>query len=216
MDKVRVLILGAGGHAQVVNDILLRCFALGSNYQPIGFLDDNIRHTGTTLMGLPVLGPITRLHEFDHEAVIVAIGDNHARKRIFVMLQVQGIPIVSAVHPAAVLAPDIHLGEGVMICAGVVVNTGTVVGDNVILNTACSIDHHNYIKSHAHIAPGTHLGGDIHVGEGALVGIGVSVIPGRSIGDWATVGAGAVVIRDVPPFATAVGVPARFIKQHEP
>jgi sugar O-acyltransferase (sialic acid O-acetyltransferase NeuD family) len=211
----RVLILGAGGHAQVVNDILLRAYEAGAKCQAIGFLDDDLSLAGTGLMGLPILGPIAQLHEFDHDAVIVAIGNNYTRTRIFAKVRAQGAHIVNAIHPAAVLAPDVRLGSGVMICAGVVVNTGTVIGDNVILNTACSVDHHNHISPHAHVAPGTHLGGNVYIGEGALVGIGASVVPGCSVGDWAIVGAGSVVIKDVPPFTTAFGVPAQVIKQHE-
>ena len=211
----QVLILGAGGHAQVVSDIFLRAYEAGAHAQPIGFLDDDVRLTGTVLMGLPVLGPIAQLDKFDHDAVIVAIGNNHTRTRIFAMLRAQGTQIVNAIHPSAVLAPDVRLGEGVMICAGVVVNTGTSIGDNVILNTVCSVDHHNHISPHAHVAPGTHLGGNVHIGEGALVGLSAAVLPGCSVGNWAIVGAGSVVINDVPPFTTAVGVPARVIKQHE-
>jgi acetyltransferase EpsM len=78
-----VLILGAGGHAQVVADILMRAHEAGSDYKPIGFLDDSPSLTGTAIMGLPVLGIIAQLDEFDHDAVIVAIGDNRTRARIF-------------------------------------------------------------------------------------------------------------------------------------
>ncbi len=211
----RVLILGAGGHGQVVADILLRAHEAGANCQPIGFLDDNSALTGTVIVGLPVLGTSVQLEEFEHDAVIVAIGDNRTRARIFERVQRQGEQIVNAIHPTAVIAPDVHLGTGVMICAGVVVNTGTIVGNNVILNTGCTVDHHNHIGSHVHVAPGTHLGGNVHVGEGVLVGIGTTIVPGRSIGNWAIVGAGSVVTKDIPPYTTAVGVPARVIQRSE-
>ena len=213
---VRVLILGAGGHAQVVADILLRAHQAGASAYPIGFLDDNPALIGITIMGLRVLGTVAQLDEFDHDAVIVAIGDNCTRARLFKSVQARGEQIVNAVHPAAVLAPDVRLGRGVMICAGVVINIGTVIGDNVILNTGCTVDHHNLIGNHAHIAPGVHLGGNVTIGEGTLVGIGAVALPQRAVGAWSVIGAGSVVTKDIPAYATAVGVPARVVKRNEP
>ena len=208
-----VLVIGAGGHAQVVADILLRAYEAGADYAPIGFLDDDPTLADTDVLGLPVLGTIAQLGEFNHDAVIVAIGDNHTRARIFESVRTQGGEIANAVHPAAVVAPDVRLGDGVMICAGVVVNTGTVIGDNVILNTGCTVDHHNQIGNHAHIAPGVQLGGDVTIGEGTLVGIGAAVIPQRRVGAWSMIGAGAVVTKNIPSHTTAVGVPARVIRR---
>jgi len=213
---IRVLILGAGGHAQVVADILLRAHQAGANLCPVGFLDDHSMLIGKTIMGLPVLGAIGQLDELDHDAVIVALGDNRTRARLFESVRAKGEKIVNAIHPAAVVAPDVRLGRGVVICAGVVVNTGTVIGDDVILNTGCTVDHHNHIGDHAHIAPGVHVGGNVTIGEGSLVGIGAVVIPERTVGAWSVIGAGSVVIRDIPAYARAVGVPARVIKRDEP
>jgi acetyltransferase-like isoleucine patch superfamily enzyme len=96
-----------------------------------------------------------------------------------------------------------------MICAGVIVNPGSVIGANVILNTACTVDHHNHIRDHSHIAPGVHTGGEVEIGIGALIGIGATVMPRRRVGAWSTVGAGALVQRDVPAETVVVGVPAQ-------
>jgi sugar O-acyltransferase (sialic acid O-acetyltransferase NeuD family) len=211
---INVLILGAGGHGHVVADILLQTNQARADCKVVGFLDDDPALADTAILGLPVLGAIAQIGEFNHDAVIIAVGDNRVRARLFQLLRAQGKRMVNAIHPSAVLAPNVRLGEGVMICAQVVVNTSTVIGDTVILNTGCTVDHHNAIGAHAHIAPGVHLGGNVSIGDGALVGIGAAVIPGRSIGDWAVIGAGAVVIKDVPAHTTAVGVPAQVIKQH--
>lgn len=211
---MRVVIIGAGGHGQVVADILLRMQERDRTVQPLGYVDDDPTLAGQHFLGLPVFGSLTHLSRVSHDAVIIGIGDNHTRTHLFDLMRTQNEDIVNAIHPSAVVAPDVHLGKGIMICAGVVVNTGTTLGDNIILNTSCSVDHHNQIGSHTHIAPGVHLGGDVCVGTGAFIGIGTAVIPGCTIGDWAIVGAGAAVTRDVPPCTTAVGVPAKVIKKH--
>ena len=210
---IRVVILGAGGHGQVVADILLRSHDAGTNCKPIGFLDDNFSLAGRTILGLPVLGTIAQLDEIEHDALIVAIGENRVRSQLLKAMQTRGEQIVNAVHPAAVLAPDVCLGQGAMICAGVVVNTGTILGDGVILNTGCTVDHHNRIGNYVHVAPGAHLGGNVTIGEGTLVGIGAIVIPQVTVGEWSVIGAGSIVTKDIPAYATAVGAPARVIRR---
>ena len=208
---MKVLILGAGGHGQVVADILLRMVHAGQDVNPVGYLDDDPALVGRSFLDLLVLGSCDTLSQIDHEAVIVAIGDNAVRRRLFDRLEAQGTQFAVACHPSAVIAPDVRIGPGTMVCAGVIVNTGTTVGSNVILNTGCTVDHHNQVGDHVHLAPGVHLGGAVTISEGSFIGIGSSVIPGRTIGPWSLVGVGSVVTKDIPAHVTAVGVPARVI-----
>lgn len=211
--RLRVLILGAGGHAQVVADILLRMRDAGSAIAPIGYLDDNIDLIGRTLLDLPVLGKIAEASNIEHDAVIVAIGHNATRKHIYAALMARDERLIVARHPYAIVAPDVLIGPGTTICAGVVVNPGSAIGADVILNTGCTVDHHNAIGDHAHIAPGVHLGGDVQIGEGTLVGIGAAVIPQRTVGAWSVIGAGSVVTRNIPGHIVARGVPARVVRK---
>ncbi|MCZ7574920.1 MAG: acetyltransferase [Ardenticatenaceae bacterium] len=209
---MRILILGAGGHAQVAADILMRARDAGEPVCPIGYLDDNPRLHGQLELGLPVLGPIAALASIAHEAVLIAIGENHIRRQLFDRLQQLGEHFIIARHPRAVIAPDVKVGPGTMICAGVVVNPGSVIGANVILNTGCTVDHHNHIGDHAHIAPGVHLGGDVKIGEGTLIGIGATVMPQRCVGAWSVVGAATLVHTDLPDHVVAAGVPGRVVR----
>jgi sugar O-acyltransferase (sialic acid O-acetyltransferase NeuD family) len=208
----RVLLAGAGGHALVVADTLQRMGAGGEAVEIGGCFDDNPALTGGQLLGIPVLGAIADIPTVPHDAVIIGIGDNAARRRVFDSLQAGGEQFVVARHPSAVVGADVTIGPGTMMAAGVVVNPGARIGANVILNTGCTIDHHSVIGDHAHVAPGAHLGGEVSIGEGALVGIGAAVLPGRRVGKWSVVGAQALIRRDVADGRAVVGVPARGLR----
>lgn len=199
-------IIGAGGHAKVVIETA-RAMA---TFEPVGVLDDDASRWGSTVLGLPVTGPIApdRLRELGVERAVLAIGNNRARAALADRLEGL-VTWVTLVHPSAVVAPSVRLGEGTVVFAGAIVQPDSVIGRHVIINTGSSVDHDGVIGDLAHIAPGARLAGGVRVGEGALVGIGACVIPGRAIGDWATVGAGAAVVEDIPPGVVAKGVPAR-------
>jgi len=202
-----ILIIGAGGHGQVVADIFRTLCPAGD----LGFLDDDRRHHGLSYVETPVIGGVNRVHDVAHDAVVVALGDNAVRARVFATLAAAGEQFATAMHPRSIVARDVEIGDGSMISAGAIVNTGSTIGRNVIVNTGATVDHHTVVGDHVHIAPGVHMGGDVRIGEGALVGIGAVVLPRVTIGAWSTVGAGAVVTRDVLPGTTVIGIPARAV-----
>lgn len=206
-----MLILGAGGHGKVVCDCLTAAGQL-----VCGWIDDDPMLTGTVVHGYRVLGTrrqIPTLLRRSRAAVIIAIGDNRLRGRVFGELEAQGVEFVNAVHPSSVIAPSVRLGRGVVVCPGVVINAGSVIGDNVIINTGASVDHDNRIERDAHLSPGVHTGGFARVGRGAHIGLGAVILPRCGVGAYTAVGAGAVVHRDLPARVVAVGIPARVARR---
>lgn len=107
------------------------------------------------------------------------------------------------------------MDEGSIVFSGVVLQPSVHVDAHATLNTSCSVDHDSRLERFTHVAPGARLAGSVTIGEGGFVGIGSSIIPGCQIGEWSIVGAGAVVIRDVPTSTTVVGVPARVTREQE-
>ena len=211
---MRVLILGAGGHGQVIADCLAMEAAHGEDVTIVGFLDDQPALAGKLLDGIKILGPMSELGHVEHDAIVVGIGDNTVRADLYRKLRVMGETFQRVVHPGAIVAGNVRIGPGTVVMPGAIINTGSEIGEDVIINTGATVDHHSRISHHVHIAPGVHLGGTVTVGEGAFLGIGACVIPNVRIGEWSIVGSGAVVIRDVSPKAKVVGVPAKEIGSH--
>ncbi|GAB6126003.1 acetyltransferase [Humidesulfovibrio idahonensis] len=206
---MKIIVMGASGHGQVVADILFQMWTKGREMEIVGFLDDDPKLKGSRILGLPVLGCFADLAATPHDCLALGIGDNAARARVYAELTQARKRFVTAIHPSAVLAPDVIVGAGAVLAAGAVANPGARIGENAILNTCASIDHHCELCAHAHIAPGAHLAGNVRVGEGAFVGIGSCAVPGVRIGAWSVIGAGAAVTQDVAEKTTVGGVPAK-------
>lgn len=201
-----VLIIGAGGHAKVVADILL-----AMRQDVLGYVDDDPLLWGHSYLGLPVLGPIELLSVLEFDRVVCAIGANRVRHTLVERFSsiVNG-RWINAIHPQAVIGRGVQLHEGVVIAAGVVVCVDTEIREHSIINTGSSVDHDCCIGAYAHVAPGSHLAGGVRVGEGSLLGVGVSVIPNITVGEWTVIGAGATAVSDIPPNVVARGTPARW------
>ena len=211
MATKKVFVFGASGHAKVVIDILERTAGVKVMFA----VDDDAGAAGKTLCGYPVIGGRDALlaQRKQAGAGIVTIGDNKARSEVAAWLVAQGFKLASAVHPAAMLARDVSIGDGTVVMAGCVVNSDTAIGANVIINTGATVDHDCIIGDGVHIAPGCHLCGDVQVGAGAFLGTGSNVIPGVRIGANAVLGAGSTVIRDVAADARVAGSPARPLER---
>src|SRR5712691_10469487 len=160
---MRMAVAGAGGHAKVIADAFL---AVGEG-EFVGFLDDDQSLWGSQVLGYPVCGPIAAWSAHVIDRIVVAIGDNLQRKRLFEQLVTSSATLTTVVHPRAVIGTGVRLGRGVVVLAGAIVNSDSLIGDNVILNTACSVDHDNEIGAHVHVGPGVHTAGGVRIGEGA-------------------------------------------------
>jgi acetyltransferase EpsM len=196
------VLYGASGHGMVIAEILeLRKEAIAC------FVDAN--PAIVQLLDYPVYHQPDQVPVSDSKHWIVSIGHNRTRKKVVAQLDVH---FGTAIHPSAQLSPRASIGDGTVVMAGVSVNSSAVIGRHCILNTGSNIDHECVLEDYVHISPGASLAGNVTVGEGSHIGTGASVIPGVRIGKWCIIGAGAAVIRDVPDYATVVGVPARIIK----
>ncbi len=200
-----VQLLGAGGHARVVIDALLRS---GWPVSAIVPLDDRTELAGTLMLGCRIEVPVpARLPS--NSWIHASVGDNATRRRLLEASSIISDQWLVVRHPAAVLAGSAHIGAGSFFAALSVTGPNASIGRSVIVNHGAVVDHDCQVGQFSHIAPRASLGGGARVGDGVLVGAGAIVLPGVRIGDHAVIGAGAVVLADVAPGMTVAGVPAR-------
>lgn len=210
----KVVIIGAGGHAKVIADIIQK-----SGDIVYGFLDDNFEK-GTIILNnenLKVIGdlnsrftlPITK-PDLELEFVI-AIGDNYKRKEI-AETKIPNIKYYTAIHPSAIIGSDTEIAEGSVVMANSIINPSTKIGKHCIINTGAIIEHDNTIENYVHISPNATLCGTVKVGECTHIGAGAIIKNNTNITYNCIIGAGATVVNDINEKGTYIGIPAK--KKH--
>lgn len=196
-----VAVLGGGGHAKVVIQTLL-----DAGFPVSGVYDDAPELRGQSILGVRVRGTIQEFQPAAGVGAVCAIGNNEIRRDV---VQSVNADWISAVHPAAMVAPTARIGRGTIVMAGAVIQVDAVIEDHVIVNTGATVDHDCIVNDFCHVAPGANVAGECRLGTGVMMGIGSCSIQQIDIGEWSTVGAGAAVVRHIPSGVVAVGVPAQ-------
>jgi UDP-perosamine 4-acetyltransferase len=207
-----VIVVGAGGHAKVVIDTLLSA----SSVEIIGVTDSNSEKMGTSILGVPVIGTDEVILQYKPEQIFLvngigSVGLPIARTKIFDRFKKLGYSFTTVIHPAAIVALEVVVSEGVQIMAGAIIQPGCRIGSNTIINTGAAVDHDCVIGCHVHVAPRVTISGGVQTGDGVHIGTGAVIIQGVQIGGNSVVGAGAVVINHVAEHTTVIGVPAREV-----
>ena len=202
--KNKNYLFGASGHAKVVLDIL---FSIHIKVE--AFIDDNPKVA--KLLNIPVINTVDFVYNNETQ-FIVTIGDNVIRKKI---VENNNFAFFNAIHSQATVSIFSLIDEGTVIMPQAIVNAGAKIGKHCIINSRSVVEHDCILGDYVHISPNTSLAGSVSVGEGTQIGIGASVIQGIKIGKWATIGAGSVVIENVPDYAVVVGNPGKIIKYNK-
>ena len=103
------------------------------------------------------------------------------------------------IHPGAAIGKGFFIDHGM----GVVIGETTIIGDNVLLYQGVTLGGTGKERGKRHPT----------IGNNVVVGAGAKVLGNITIGDNSYIGSNAVVIKDVPPNSTVVGVPGRITKQ---
>jgi len=151
------VIYGGGGHARVIGD------AIKLNHDGlVRYFDDNMELL--LINGVPV----SSYHEsIEQQAkLIIGIGNNEIRRNISKYI-VHEFGIV--VHPKAIVAKDVVIGEGSVILAGAVIQSGAIIGKHVVINANVTVDHDAVIGDFCSVYPNSYIGGGAKIGKGVTI-----------------------------------------------
>lgn len=210
----KVYIIGAGGWGREVLVQMRDSLACDREWRIEGFLDTRSDMLDGIDCGLAIVGdPLTHQPEPDH-AFVCAIGLPKAREQYTRPILEKGgefIHIRTPYNTEGYLSARVHLGTGCFWAARSQFSPDVWIGDFANIHSGCIIGHDVRIGRYAQIGAMTFVGGEVDIGDYAIVYPHATLIPGVKIGEGATVGAGAVVVKDVPPGVTVFGNPARVI-----
>ena len=214
----KVVIIGTGGFGREVLDVLEAVNQVETRYEILGFITEpGFQKPGELINDKPVLGYYDWLEQNkDQVRAICGVGAPATRLRLIRQAEQMGVQFFSVIHPRAILTRWVKLGTGSIITAGCILTNNITIGEHVHLNLDCTVGHDVVIEDCVTVSPGVHISGNVRLKEGSFIGTGANLIEGKTVGRWAVVGAGSVVVKDVPANSTAVGIPAAVIKTRQP
>lgn len=214
--KQRIAIVGAGGFAREVAWLIRDINAQTPRFDLKGFLVSDVGKLGTGDSQDQVVGDFDWLesHRDQIDALVFGIGSPAVKQRLSTELlnRFPDMDWPALIHPTVQFDPySCQVGRGVVICASTVGTVNLAFGDFAMVNLMCTIGHESTIGACSVLNPTVNISGGVDIGEGVLIGTGAQVLQYLKVGLGATVGAGAVVVKDVPPGKTVVGIPAKPI-----
>lgn len=210
--KESCIIIGAGTYGQVYAEYLKE------DYNILGFIDDNKQLHNTEIDGIKVLGDFCfLLNNIEISTnVFIPIGNNSIRIELLKKVIDKGFKTPSFIHKNTQIHHSVEIGKCVYIMPGTHIMPLTQIKDFALISMGVNIAHHTIIEQGCFFSQGSNIGASIHFKEKVFCGIASTVMTGvKEIGEGALLGAGSVIIRDVPDYAVVVGNPGKIIKVND-
>ena len=207
-------IIGAGGFGREIAWLVERINEKEPTWELKGFIDDNQALWGEVFDDHEVIGGCDYLRNIDRELwVLCAVGSSKTRKKIIDGLgSSKHIRFATVIDPSVQMSKRVQIGEGTMICAGNVITVDVNIGKHNIINLDCTIGHDAVLGDFVTLYPSVNVSGSSSIGSETELGTGMQTIQGMKVGTQTIVGAGSVVIRDIPDKCVAVGIPAKPVR----
>lgn len=209
-----LIIFGASGFGREVAWAVERINKVEPTWNLLGFMDDNESIQESIINGYKVLGKSGDIGKFPEAFFVCAVGASRVREKIVGNMKAinPNVKFGTVIDPSVEMSDFVTVGEGTIICAHTIITVNISIGNHVIINLDCTVGHDAVLQDFVTLYPSVNVSGITNIGHAVELGTGMQIIQGKSVGDYSIVGAGAVVVKDIPEKCTAVGSPARPVK----
>ena len=212
-----LIIIGASGFGREVAWLVERVNAVRPTWNLKGFIDDNESIQGQRINNYGVLGKTEDVLKYPDACYVCAIGSARIREKVIARIYTLNpqIKFATLIDPSVIMSDRVAVGEGTIICAHTIITVNIEIGRHVIINLDCTVGHDAIIEDYVTLYPSVNVSGITHIGRCCELGTGMQIIQGKCVGANTIVGAGAIVVCDIPENCTAVGSPAKVIKYNK-
>lgn len=212
-----LIIFGASGFGREVAWLVERINAVSPSWNLLGFIDDDDAIQGKEINGYMVLGKSEDIVNYPNAYFVCAVGASRVREKIVNKLKYinPNVRFGTVIDPSVEISNLVTIGDGTIICAHTIITVNVSIGEHVIINLDCTVGHDAILCDFVTLYPSVNVSGITNIGRCVELGTGIQIIQGKTVGDYSIIGAGAVVVKDIPEKCTAVGSPAKPIKFHE-
>lgn len=205
----RLIIIGAGGFGREVLAWARQCPEFRRDWEIAGFLDDNLEATAAYVIDVPILGRVDAWQPASDDLFVCAIANPAAKRRCTTQIEQRGGIFTRLIHPSVIFGERVELADGVILCPRATLTCDIKVGRHSAINLFTAVGHDARIGNYCQMHSYTEACGHVVLENEVLMGTHATILPGKRVGQGAVVGAGSVVLSDVPAGVTVVGTPAK-------
>jgi len=192
-----LVIIGSGGHAAVLVDMLRQ-----NKREVLALISPGEPPINGVFNGIAHFCRDDDVLNFDKKAISLINGVGslpgcRLRANLYKYFVELGYEFETVISKHAIVSDYATLEKGVQVMAGAIIQAGVNIGANSIINTGAIVDHNSRLGRNNHIAPGAVLNGQVTSKDNVHCGTGASIIQSINIGANVVIGAGATITKGV-------------------
>lgn len=207
-----IVILGSNGFAKEILWLLESINYQQKRWNILGFI--NTKREDESILGYSIIGIDEWLLQYSHPInAVCGFGSPSLRRKVVDKYKNSHVIFPTIIANCANVSKYASLGRGCIICSHSLIAPHVVLNDFVTLNLSSTIGHDSTLGHFVTVNPGANISGNVQIGSGCEIGTAACIIQGKQLGPNTIVGAGSVIIRDIPGYCTVVGNPGRILER---